>query len=290
MSMTFHAIDVETANSNRDSICQIGIVYVRNGAIRDQWDTLVNPEGWFDPYNIGIHGITSDDVRSSPTWDEFHEDLSGRLSGSIMVSHSPFDKVAVKRTTEKYGLLDINVKWLDSAMIVRRAWPEHFGQKGWGLPNVARFLGIGFRHHDALEDARVAAEIVLHACKHTAIDVDEWLVRLGQRQRPRSKAASITREGNRDGALQGERVLFTGALSIPRREAANLAAEAGCRIVNNMSKKVTILVLGDQDISRLAAGKTKSSKHRIAESLIRQGAEIQIVSENDFQRLVCARW
>ena len=130
MSMTFHAIDVETANSNRDSICQIGIVYVRNGAIRDQWDTLVNPEGWFDPYNIGIHGITSNDVRSSPTWDEFHEDLSGRLSGSIMVSHSPFDKVAVKRTTEKYGLLHINVKWLDSAMIVRRAWPEHFGQKG----------------------------------------------------------------------------------------------------------------------------------------------------------------
>lgn len=45
------------------------------------------------------------------------------------------------------------VKRLDSAMIVRRAWPEQFGQRGWGLANVAIFLGIRFRHHDALEDA-----------------------------------------------------------------------------------------------------------------------------------------
>ena len=196
----------------------------------------------------------------------------------------------MERVTEKYGLSDIDTHWLDSAMIVRRAWPNQFGQRGWGLANVARFLGMQFRHHDALEDARMAAEIVLHACKQSAIDVDEWLVRLRQRRRPRSKAASVTREGNSDGALQGECVLFTGALGIPRRQAANLAAEAGCRVVNNISKRVTIIVLGNQDINRLAAGQTKSSKHLRAEALVRQGAEIQIVSENDFQSLVGARW
>ena len=290
MAMTFHAIDVETANSNRDSICQIGVVHVQDGVIRDQWGTLVNPDDWFDPYNIGIHGITSGDVLSSPMWVDIHEGLSKRLSNSVVVSHSSFDRVAVERVTEKHGLPDIDAYWLDSAMIVRRAWPEQFGQRGWGLANVARFLGLQFRHHDALEDARVAAEVVLHACEQKAIDVDEWIARLRKRQRRPSRAAGITREGNRDGALQGECVLFTGALGIQRREAADLAAEAGCRVVNNISKKVTILVLGNQDINRLAAGQTKSSKHRKAESLVRQGAEIQIVSENDFQGLVGARW
>ena len=54
------------------------------GRIRDEWDTLVNPDDWFDPYNIGIHGIKSGDVRSSPMWVDIHEGLSTRLNGSIV--------------------------------------------------------------------------------------------------------------------------------------------------------------------------------------------------------------
>ena len=48
--LTFNSIDVETANADRASICQIGIVRVRDGKIQDQWQTLVNPEDWFDPW------------------------------------------------------------------------------------------------------------------------------------------------------------------------------------------------------------------------------------------------
>ena len=46
--LTFNSIDVETANADRASICQIGIVHVRNGEIEDQWQTLINPEDWFE--------------------------------------------------------------------------------------------------------------------------------------------------------------------------------------------------------------------------------------------------
>ena len=290
MPMTFSAIDVETANSDRSSICQIGIVQVRDGVIRERWKSLVNPHDPFDPFNISIHGITSNDVRSSPTWDRIHGDLRKRLNGSIVVSHMPFDRTAVERAAEKHGLPDIDAKWLDSAMIVRRSWPEEFGKRGYGLSNVARHLGIAFRHHDALEDAEAAVQIVLRACKDTGLDVDEWLSSAGRRPTRRSKPASIAREGNRDGALLGECVVFTGALGIPRRAAAELAAEAGCRVVNNVSRKVTLVVLGDQDINRLAVGETKSSKHRKAEALVQKGAEMQILSESDFQSLVRARW
>ena len=55
--VTFNSIDVETANADRASICQIGIVHIRDGEIEDRWQTLVNPEDWFDPWNISIHGI-----------------------------------------------------------------------------------------------------------------------------------------------------------------------------------------------------------------------------------------
>ena len=53
--VTFNAIDVETANADRASICQIGIVHVRDGVVVDRWQTLVNPEDWFDPWNVSIH-------------------------------------------------------------------------------------------------------------------------------------------------------------------------------------------------------------------------------------------
>jgi DNA polymerase-3 subunit epsilon len=44
-------------------------------------------------------------------------------------------------------------------------------------------------------------------------------------------------------------------------------------------------VVGDQDIRRLA-GHEKSSKHRKAEELIRQGQRIRIVGESDFKSIV----
>ena len=48
-------------------------------------------------------------------------------------------------------------------------------RRGWNLANVAGHLGISFRHHDAAEDARASAEIVLHACRLTGLDIDGWL-------------------------------------------------------------------------------------------------------------------
>ena len=63
--LTFNSIDVETANADRASICQIGIVHVRDGEIEDQWQTLINPEDWFDPWNVSIHGIDEKDVRNT---------------------------------------------------------------------------------------------------------------------------------------------------------------------------------------------------------------------------------
>ena len=79
-SLTFNAIDVETANADRASICQIGIVRAQNGEIAEHWQTLVNPEEWFDPWNSSIHGIDEEDVTGSPTIPEIYDDLRARLA------------------------------------------------------------------------------------------------------------------------------------------------------------------------------------------------------------------
>ena len=146
---------------------------------------------------------------------------------------------------------------------------------GYGL-HVASDLGISFRRHDALEDARAAAEVVLRSCDHTGLDIQGWLDRLCMPMSA-SRVESLPRVGNAEGALFGETVVFTGALGLPRREAADLAAEAGYRVSTSVSSRTTMLVVGIQDESRLN-GYEKSSKHRKAELLVAQGVDIQILS------------
>ena len=78
----------------------------------------------------------------------------------------------------KYDLEQLQVTWLDSAKISRLAWPDEFGVRGYNLKNIANHLNITFTHHDALEDARAAAEIVLRACDSTQLDIGGWLERV----------------------------------------------------------------------------------------------------------------
>ncbi len=291
--LTFNVIDVETANADRSSICQIGIVHVREGEIEDRWQTLVNPEDWFDPWNVSIHGIDEDDVRDGPTLPEVRAELRARLRGSVLVSHTSFDRVAFERAMTRYDLEQLQVTWLDSAKIARRAWPDRYGRRGYGLKNIARDFDIAFRHHDALEDARAAAEIVLRACSAAEMDIEGWLGRVERPVFPSPDGSfsgsrpSTKREGNVEGSLFGEIIVFTGALAIKRQDAADMAAEAGCEVANALSKKATMLVVGTQDKNKLQ-GYTKSSKHRKAEALIEKGVEIQILSESDFSELIDA--
>ena len=285
--LTFNSIDVETANADRASICQIGIAHVRDGDIEDQWQILVNPEDWFDPCNVSIHGIDEDAVRNSPTLPEVRGELRSRLCGSVLVSHTSFDRVAFERGMTRYNLEQLQVTWLDSAKIARRAWPENYGHSGYGLKNIATDLDISFKHHDALEDAKATAGIVLHACAATDTDIEGWLRRVNRPIFPGASGSGLStrREGNAEGALYGETIVFTGAFGIPRREAADMAAEAGCDVANSVTRKVTMLVVGTQDRSKLN-GYEKSSKHRKAEALIQKGVDIQILSVSDFSELM----
>jgi DNA polymerase III subunit epsilon len=281
--MNFVALDVETANPNFSSICQVGVVAFQDGKLLDSWESLINPEDYFDEMNISIHGITERSVRNAPKWISVHEQLAKWLQGQIVASHTSFDRVALTRASEKNGVSPHMCTWLDTSRVVRRTWPC-FAQSGYGLANVANHLNIEFEHHNAREDARAAGEILLRALAETGLSVEQWLERVKQPINPLT-AEPIVRDGNPEGLLYGEKLVFTGALSMPRREAADAAAAAGCEVDGGVTKHTTLLVVGDQDICRLH-GHEKSSKHRKAEELMAKGQRIRIIGESDFQRLL----
>jgi len=285
MTDRFVAVDVETANADLSTICQIGFVLFDNGKLEWTWESLVDPEDFFDGWNVAIHGITEHDVAGKPTFGELYPKIEASITDQILVCHTPFDRLAITRAIEKYDLPELHCSWLDSAKVVRRAWPDQFAQSGYALAICTAELGVDFRHHVASEDARAAGELVNLAIEHTGRSLDDWLVRVTESIWGFYPSQNIAREGNPDGPLAGEIAVFTGALTIPRSHAADLAAGAGCDVTKGVTKKTTLLVVGDQDIRRLA-GHSKSSKHRKVEALIENGQPIRILGETDFLRLV----
>ena len=281
---SFVAIDVETANVDMASICQIGVVNYVGGELVEEWKSLINPEDYFDTINIEIHGITEEDVLGSPTFPEVVDRLGSYLNNAVCVSHTHFDRISISRACAKYRLPEFNTIWLDSARVARRTWKE-FAWSGYGLVNVCNKFGYTFKNHDALEDAKASAYVLLYAIETTGLSLDLWLKRINQPIDPTrmSSGVAIKREGNPEGQLYGEVLVFTGELEIPRNEAADLAASIGCSVGTGVTKSTTILVVGVLDSNNL---KAKSTKYINAEELIKRGQNIRIINEGDFKELV----
>lgn len=284
--MDFTAIDVETANPDMASICQIGLARFSGGSLVHEWSTLIDPEDDFAFMNVCVHGIDEGMVAGMPKLPDVVGVLREHLEGTVTVCHTHFDRIALHRGLTKYRLPTIETRWLDSARVVRRTWPE-MAWRGYGLGSICDKIGYRFQHHDALEDAKAAGHVLLAAMRESQLDLEGWIKRVAQ---PIDLANSsgrevIRRDGNPEGDLFGEVVVFTGALDLPRREAADLAASIGCQVAPSVTAKTTLLVVGDQDIAKLA-GHVKSTKHRKAEELIAKGQPIRIISERDFKFLV----
>lgn len=286
----FVALDVETANEEFWSVCQAGLAFFKDSKLVDSWETLVNPGTYFDDINIEIHGITENKVKNAIKISDFYPLLSSKLNGQIIVHHTAFDKVSLTQMAKEFLLPPITCTWVDSSRVARRTWDE-VKYCGYGLNNLAKIKNIiQEKPHDALDDAKTAGYIFLKAIEDSKKTFPEWIENSrhnyslwGTTERAFRDLANS--EPNPNGILFGETLVFTGALSISRMEAAQIAYKLGCNIDERVTKNTTILVLGDQDTRKLA-GYEKSSKHRKAEELFLQGQPIKIIGEKDFSALV----
>lgn len=277
----FVALDVETASSDAGSICQIGLACVQPDNEIQTFSMLVNPDTRFDAFNIRLHGIGPEHVFDAPRFPDAWEVLLPLLTRHHLVQHSNFDKRALASACNYCGIPAPELRWSDSVMIARRAWPELKGNGGHGLANLKRALDLEFQHHDAGEDARAAAMVVLHAERHLSMSFEQLISPRSKPQYP----ARQTRTGAADGPFAGSTVVFTGSLAMSRKAAADLAALAGMNVREGVTKQTTHLVVGDQDLS-LLAGHKKSSKHRNAEEMHDAGHPIRIMGETEFNQVL----
>lgn len=173
--MDFVALDVETANTDVSSICQIGLAGFEGGTLIREWEALIDPQTPFNYYfTTQIHGLDAAKVRGAPILPEVAATLRAWLTGQVVVCHTLFDQRALNGALAKYGLPELNCRWLDSCQVARRVWAGE-SPGGYNLAAICGLIGHEFQHHNALEDAKAAGAVVLAAGQKTGLTMDDWL-------------------------------------------------------------------------------------------------------------------
>jgi DNA polymerase III subunit epsilon len=167
--MDFVAIDFETANRQPDSACQLAAVVVSQSRIVGEYSWLIRPPtSYFSQFNISIHGIRPSDVRDSPGMDLVWTELSNLLDGQVVMAHNArFDMQVLVASLAAHDIACPSIQFQCTRALARAAWP---GRPAYGLKPLGNWLGISFKHHDALEDARCCANIALAVQAHLGQD------------------------------------------------------------------------------------------------------------------------
>lgn len=158
----FIAIDVETANHERSSICAIGAVKVRGGIVVDKRYSLICPEpNWYSWRCTQVHGLTDDDTWNAPSFGTVWRQWSDWLEDMPLVAHNaPFDSSCIRAACRIYGL-DEPDNFLCTLAAARRSIPKGVCPSK-SLDMLCEFFGIPLeRHHDALADAEACAALAI---------------------------------------------------------------------------------------------------------------------------------
>lgn len=169
--LDFTAVDVETANWNWGSVCQIGAVRFRDGKETDSRSWLCTPPPGldaFDDFNVSIHGITAQDVSDAPAFATAAGELAEFVGDDVFVAHNAqFDSTALQKAWLASDVEVPRMSFACSLALARNASAAGVIEvENHKLPTVAKVAGLdSFNHHDACADARAAGVIVSYLAR-----------------------------------------------------------------------------------------------------------------------------
>jgi DNA polymerase-3 subunit epsilon len=177
--MNFVAIDFETANYNRQSVCSVGLAIVENFKIVGTVNKLIKPTpNYYEHINVSIHGIRPEMTEKEKNFSELWPELRPYLEHHHVVAHNAsFDFSALRNTLDTYGIEYPELNYYCSMLISKKLYS---GLYNYQLPTVCNYLDIDLlNHHDAVFDAVACAKIMIKVCKDLDLekfsDIEEKL-------------------------------------------------------------------------------------------------------------------
>ena len=157
----FAAIDFETANGQRSSVCSVGVVIVRDGEVVDSYYSLIKPSpNYYTEWTTEVHGLTSADTDNAPLFPEVWKTVRPLIKGLPLVAHnSPFDESCLRAVFYEYGMEYPGYLFFDTLRASRQKHPELENHQ---LHTAAAACGFDLiNHHNAIADAEACAAIAI---------------------------------------------------------------------------------------------------------------------------------
>lgn len=297
----FIAIEFATANNNRHSICAVGMVFVENGEMIDSIHQLINPEEPFDEDNSRIHGILEVDVKEAQTFQNFYDSVAHKIANKVIVAHyMGFHGNALKENLIRYNIIPVNCQFICTYQLARRLL---LGQDDYSIRTLCQNFGIDLSN--AQNNASACAELFFTLCnKYKLHDFHSIFSKTniiaGETQSGKFSSSIVYGNSGRkfdllpkqapftsenDKGLNGKNVVFTGKLSgFFRKDAAAIVVKSGGTPQGMINKSTDYLVVGNYD--QVMRSGNKSSKLIRAERLVEEGIKLEIISEEDFLKMV----
>ena len=314
--MSFTAIDFETANSQRGSVCSVGLAKVENGEIVERASWLIKPPiglDHFDARNVGIHGIRPHDVASARSWEESLALIFRFAAGGNFVAYNASFDASVMRAASAATGVDLPRHDFYCALELARGHLELPRHK---LNDVTEHLELPrFQHHEAGADAIACASVVLAIARmrrHQSLG-EMWAAPIGAKSPKASRAAQARppagaqTQNNQQQALRladlpqpnpaadpnhpffGRTFCFTGELqNFSRLGAMTAVAECGAVNRQGVTKKTTYIVIGRSDSTHSASARDlgNTGKERKALDYMALGQQITVLGEREFLQLL----
>jgi DNA polymerase-3 subunit epsilon len=259
----------------------------------------------FLPQNTWIHGIYPEDVEAEKTFLELWDEIEHYIDGNLVIAHNAsFDMSVLRSLFDYYNIEPPYIKYACTVILSKNHISEVRNHK---LNTLAEYVGYNFKHHHALEDANACANIMIYICK--LLDINDLLslnlkggITLGEIYEdgyiPCSSLIKSKSKITKDEALNFKTInenidyfrnkvaVFTGPLSSMKRyEATLIVNKLGGAVGSSVTKKTEILITGIKNREKIDNA-FKSTKLRKAESLIKLGQEIDILTEDEFLSLI----
>lgn len=167
-SLSYVVVDVEATGTSAmfgDRITEVAAVVVRDGAIVDAFETLVNPQRLIPHYITRLTRVTWEMVKDAPKFDEIAPRLMSILQGRIFTAHNvKFDWRFVSTEMLRATGQSIEGRQLCTVRLARKLVP---GLSRCSLDHVARYYGVSIKaRHRAGGDATATAECLVKMLTH----------------------------------------------------------------------------------------------------------------------------
>lgn len=198
--MPLAVFDVETTglDPEEDRIIEVGIIRFEKGEVIESYGQLVNPGRPIPEDSTRITGITDDDVKDAPRFEEIATAVHQRLQGVGLVAYNlSFDRSFLRNAFQRCGL-----DWPDESptldpLIFARQFFKSSPRKNLGT--ISDLLGIPLEEaHRATHDATVTGHVLYAFADRLPEGLEELLMLQAQWEQLQNQEMSGWR-GRRSG-------------------------------------------------------------------------------------------